>query len=105
MGAQALDLQQGRVDGGLGLLVNVNDLHASLDQQVDGRGLMVRHQVHVAGDLRAAADGLDVAQAHAQVGHEVAIHHVEVEAVAASLNQLVDLLAQAKEVGTHHRGQ
>ena len=59
------------------------------------------HQVHVedrAVRRRQGAQGLDHLRADAQVGHEVPVHDVDVDAAHARFEGLGDVLAQAGEV-------
>src|SRR5215813_15314610 len=41
---------------------------------------------------------------HRNVGHEMAVHHVDVNAVGSCLNRFVDLCRKMAEVGSENRG-
>jgi hypothetical protein len=57
------------------------------------------------GHFRHPPKRLDDGRAHRQVRHEVAIHHVDVDAVGSGLCRLRHLLTQAGEVGGENRGR
>ena len=82
----ALDVNVQRIAAGPGEVVEV--LVGVLDHQVDFQ--------RQAGDR---AQRLDDERPHADVGDELAVHDVHVDAVGAGAFGLLDLLAQAGEVG------
>ena len=94
-----------QVDGGAGL---------GLDQQVIGAGLgeggeialrLDDHQMNVERLCRRAADGLQHDRADGDVGHETAVHHVDMDPIGAGRVDGADLLAQAREIGRQDRGR
>ena len=68
-----------------------------LDHQVDVE-VTVR-AVHLVGERRHHL------RAHAEGGHEVAVHHVDVDRARAGVEHRGDLLAQAREVGGQDGGR
>jgi len=52
------------------------------------------HQVHVAGQAAAAHRGFEDGRAEGDVGHEHAVHHVEVQPVGTGVRGAADLVAQ-----------
>ncbi|MNN56325.1 hypothetical protein D3C81_1712470 [compost metagenome] len=77
---------------------------AGLDEVADDPIDRLDHQVGV--DRRAdavLAQGAADHRADGQVGHVVVVHHVEVDDVGAGGENLVDLLAQAGEIGGEDR--
>jgi hypothetical protein len=100
LAAFALDQLQGAVDvlGGLGVEGDVAGpgLGEIGDDPVD----RLDHQVHVDGRGHAVlAQGLADQRTDRQVGYVVIVHHVEVHDVRAGAQHIVDLLAQACEIG------
>ena len=62
----------------------------------------VDHQVHVKRDVARTPHRLDGDGPEGQVGHVVAVHHVEVEPVDVVGDRL-DLVGEASEVGGEDR--
>src|SRR6266446_1239841 len=54
---------------------------------------------------RALADGVQDREAHADVRHEAAVHHVDVDLVGAGRLHARDLLGEDAEVGGQDRGR
>ena len=73
--------------------------------RVDERGQVVvrvvEHQVHVQRDGRDPVNGAHHRRANRQVGHEVAVHHVDVQQVGAAALDGGDVLPERREI----RGQ
>ncbi len=61
------------------------------------------HQVQVEGQAGALADGLQDGKSHGDVGHEAAVHHVDVDLVGAGRLHPGDLLGEDSEVGGEDR--
>ena len=69
----------------------------TLDHQMD---------VHVgARVMHLAGERLDHLRAHAERGHEVAVHDVDVDRPRAGCEHGADLIAEAREVGRQDRGR
>uniref|UniRef100_A0A0N5A6Y4 Beta-galactosidase n=1 Tax=Parastrongyloides trichosuri TaxID=131310 RepID=A0A0N5A6Y4_PARTI len=62
------------------------------------------HQVHVERQGRVRAQGLHHVRADGQVGHEMAVHDIDVDPVGARRFKRADLLAQAGEVAGQDGG-
>ena len=62
------------------------------------------HQMNVQRQLRQSPHGLDHRNAKAQVGHKVAVHHVEMEDLRPGSLQRLDFARQMTEVGGQERG-
>src|SRR5208337_593220 len=56
-------------------------------------------EMHVEDFLRPGADALDEARAERDVRHEVAVHHIDMHPVAASIVDRTHFLAEAGKVG------
>ncbi len=54
--------------------------------------------------LRVFPKGFDHWRAHGNVGHEVAVHHIEVEVVCPGINHTLTLISEARHVGSQQRG-
>jgi hypothetical protein len=87
-----LDMQRDEVRAGLG---------EGLDVGIDRRD----HQMHVEQLARAAADRLQDVGPEGDVGHEMPVHHVAMDPVAAGGVDPLDLGAQRGEVGGEDRGR
>ena len=83
-----------------------------LDQQMvgaclgEGRKIAFRlddHQMHVERLCCRAADGLQHERTDGDVGHEAAVHHIDVDPVGAGRVDGADLLAQSREIRGQHR--
>ena len=70
---------------------------------VDEAGRRRDHQVDVERLLRVRADGAHDRRADGDVGHEVAVHDVDVDPVGAGGIDGADLLAERGEVGGENR--
>ena len=62
------------------------------------------HQVRLEGQRRVVAGGGDDVRPEREVGDELAVHHVPLDAVAAGRLERGDLLAEARQVGRQHGG-
>ena len=62
---------------------------------------VVEHQAHVQRDGRDPVNGAHHRRANRQVGHEVAVHHVDVQQVGAATLDGGDVLPERREI----RGQ
>jgi hypothetical protein len=71
-----------------------------LDEGVDRRD----HQVHVEDALGVRAQRRHHVGAKGDVGHEVPVHHVDVDVVGAGLGHPAHLLAQTGKVGGENGG-
>ncbi len=81
-----------------GFGVNGDDVAAGFGEGCEigiGRG---DHQVAVEHLVGAVADCLDDGRAEGDVGHEMAIHHIEVDPVSACFGDGFDFLAKAREI-------
>ena len=85
-----------------------------LDQQMIGAGLgevgeialrLDDHQMNVERLCRRAADRLQHDRPDGDVGHETAVHHIDMDPVGAGRVDGADLLAQAREIGRQNRGR
>ena len=93
----------GKTDGCPGgLTVEAHGRRARLDVGRSPTVGVLDHQVHVKGEIGAAVDGLDDRNSDGQVRHEVIVHHVDVNCVAAG-NSL-DVALQVDEVGGKDAG-
>ena len=61
------------------------------------------HQVHVQGLGRDGPQGLHDQGADGDVGHEAAVHHVDVDPVGAGLVDGTDVFAETGEIGREDR--
>ena len=59
----------------------------------------VHHEMHVQGELGMGPHGLAHGGAEGDVGHEVTVHHIEVDPIRAVCFQHPNVLAHAGEVG------
>src|SRR5207302_9880766 len=64
----------------------------------------LHHQVRLERKLGHAAHRLEDRRTHGQVGHEVAVHDVDLDPVGAAGLRLRHLVAQPEEVGRKDRG-
>jgi hypothetical protein len=85
-----------------------------LDQQMIGAGLGERreialrlddHQMNVERLCRRAADGLQHDGPDGDIGHEAAVHHIDMDPIGAGGVDGADLLAQSREIGRQYRGR
>ena len=60
------------------------------------------HQVDVEGTVGEPPERPDHRRAEREVGHEVPVHHVDVDPLGAAGDGLLELLAQPAEVGAQH---
>ena len=99
MYAKGLDLLNGTVDMFAGLVVEGDDVGASLGE---GFKILLRfhnHQVDIQGFLGFLFDGLHHGDAEGDVRHEAAVHHVAVEPVGLAAVDHLDVVFQVQEVG------
>ena len=99
MDAEGFDLLHSTVDVFAGLVVEGDDVGASL-----GEGLEVflgfhNHQVDIQWLLGFLLDGLHHGDAEGDVGHKAAVHHVAVEPVGLAAVDHLDVGFQVEEVG------
>ena len=69
------------------------------DEAVDVAEGLIDHEVHVERQVGDAPPGSHDIRAEGEVGHEVAVHDIEVQAVHAGPLELVDDAVEAAEVG------
>jgi hypothetical protein len=81
------------------LLVYDDDVCASFDEVLDILFRVGDHQMCFEGEFSATADSLDDERPHGDVGDEVAVHDVDLDALGASGVRFTYLFAQACEVG------
>merc|ERR1719161_964202 len=68
------------------------------------RGVLGDHQLRLEGRAAVLAAGPDHLRAEGEVGHEVTVHHVELDAVHAGGLQVFAGLAHVRPVRGQHRG-
>ena len=59
---------------------------------------MFHHEVGVKGQLRMGSQAGDERHAKGQVGHEVAVHEIEVQAVGAAFFYILYFIGQAGKI-------
>src|SRR5690606_5307543 len=62
------------------------------------------HQVHVEGLVGCLAHALHHRRAEADIGHEMPVHHVDMDEVGAGSVDCLNLFAQPGEIGRKDRG-
>ena len=62
------------------------------------------HQMHVEAFLRHWPDGLDDRHTERDIGHEMPVHHVDMNPVGAPLINPTHFIAQPGEIGGENRG-
>ena len=63
------------------------------------------HQMHVERERRMRPQRGDDARPEGDVGHEMPVHHIEMNPVGAGLRHRARLLAQPREIGRENRGR
>ena len=72
-------------------------------EPLDPAGRLDDHEVDVDREFGCGADGLDDREADADIGHEDAVHDVDVDEVRAGRFDSLDLLAEPAEVSRQDR--
>ena len=62
------------------------------------------HQMHVEGQVTVAAHSLDHVRPERQIGHEMTIHHIEMDVIGAGVGDRPDFSAQTSEISGENRG-
>mmetsp|Transcript_156 Transcript_156/g.559 ORF Transcript_156/g.559 Transcript_156/m.559 type:complete len:269 (+) Transcript_156:160-966(+) len=94
-----------QVDGGGLLGVHADDVSAGLCKVSHALLRLDNHQMHVQDLVGHGAEGIHNQGANGDVGHEAAIHHVDVHPVAASIVNGSHLLTKPSEVGREDGGR
>ena len=105
--ARAPNLMDLVADGGqirADLGMNGDRIGACLDECADVLARIFDHQVRVERQLRDFADRLHHRDADRQIGHEMAVHHVEMDRVGAGCFDLANFVAESSEVSGENRG-
>jgi hypothetical protein len=76
-----------------------NDVRACLCERLKIRVRRLDHEMNIEGLLRPRADAFDEARPKRDVGHEMAVHDVDMNPVTSGLVDRSDLLAEAGEIG------
>ena len=77
-----------------GFRMHGDDVGAGVAEGLDVRIDRRNHQMHVERQLRVRADRLHHARADRDVGHEVAVHDIDMDHVGAGLLDRAHFLAQ-----------
>ena len=96
--AQRLDPLDGAVKVRPGLRVDGDDVGAGLGESIEERVDRRDHQVDVERLGRVRAERFHDGGPDRQVGHEMAVHHIDVDPVGAGLIDRTHFLAKAGEV-------
>ena len=83
--------------------VDRHQIGPRLAERLDEAVRVGDHQVHVQSQIGDPPDRLDDRDPDAQVGYEVAVHHVQVEHPGARLLQPTDLPLQIAEIARQQR--
>ena len=102
LGASVADHLQRPLEMPLGLLVDRDHVCAGVEKTIDVALRLFDHQMAIEPQLAHFTAGLDDCGPHRDVGHEMAVHHVEVEKVGALFNG-GDFLREFREVGGEQR--
>ena len=97
--AERLDPLDRAVEVRAGLRMDGDDVGPGLGECVEERVDRRNHQMHVERLCGVRPERLHHARADGDVGHEMAIHHVDVDPVGARLVDRAHFLAQLGEVG------
>ena len=84
---------------GADLLVDDDNVGASLGEIFDKSFRIGDHQVGFEGEPGAAAYRLDDHWPHGDVGHEMPVHDIDLDALRACCIRLAHLFTQAGEIG------
>ena len=68
---------------------------AGIGEGVEEAYRLLDHQMNFKRQVRHRPQRLDDDRPHADVGHEMAVHDIDVDAVGAGLFRLADLFAQS----------
>ena len=80
-----------------------DDIGARLGEGFEIRIARRDHQMHVENLLGVRAERLHHVGADGDVGHEMPVHHVDMDPVAARLVDGAHFLAQPREIGGENR--
>ena len=61
------------------------------------------HQMHVERFFRVRAERLHHGRSDGDVGHEMAVHHIDMDEIGACLLDGLDFRAQSREIGGQNR--
>src|SRR5512145_1393566 len=101
--AQRLDQLNGAVQMWAGFGVNGDDVGAGVDEVVDERIDWRHHKVDIEGESRMRPKRLDHRRADGDVGHEMAVHDVDVKPVRTGFVDGANLLAQSRKISRENR--
>jgi hypothetical protein len=86
-----------------GFQVNGQGIGPGLFERTRERARIGQHEVGIELEVSDTANGLDDGQAKAEIGHEVAIHDIEMKQVGASLLNSLNLVFEPREVSGQQR--
>ena len=84
--------------------MNDQRIRPGLDEPVEEPAGVLDHQVNFQRKVRDRAQPLDDHRPHAEIGDEVSVHHVDVDAVGPGRGDLADELTEPGEVGGEDGG-
>ena len=103
--AQILDLREVAVQMGAGFHLNGNDVSAGFGEVGNVLFRLDDHQVNIQRLLRHRTERLDDQWADGDVGHEAAVHDVDMDPVSAGLIHGFHLVAETCEIGRQMDGE
>ena len=103
LGAELLDLRDGAMQVRQHLDVHRHHVRAGIDERLDVAIGIADHQVHVERQRGRLAQRLHDRHADGDVGHEVSVHHVDVDLIGAAARRGGDLGAEVREVRGENR--
>ena len=81
------------------LLVDDDDIGTSFGKIIDKLFRVGNHQVRLKGEVGAAAYRLDDERPHGEVGDEMSVHNVDLDALGTCRVGFTHLVAQARKIG------
>jgi hypothetical protein len=84
---------------GTGLLMYCNNVGAGIGKGINIAFGLGNHQMNVKQQFRVRPQGFDNAGTNCQVGHEMAVHYIDMDQVGSGPVKGSDLFSQTTEIG------
>ena len=97
--AEAADRLQRAVDMRAGLGVQRDDIGAGIDEGADQRVDRADHQMYIERLVAMRPQRLHDGRADCQVGHEMPVHHIDMDPVGTGVGNRAHLVAETGEIG------
>ncbi len=97
--AQAANQLQGAIQVNAGFLMDRNPVRAGIGESRDELVGIFDHQMAVEGNIDGLAKARDNRRPNRNIGHKVAVHHIDMEEGGATSHRGIGIFSQAGEIG------